>query len=66
MTDHPRIEINPDVLCGKPVIRGTRLSVELITGLLAEGWTQQEILDNYPGIALEDIAACVAYAQGGR
>ncbi len=57
-----RIEANPDVLTGKPVIRGTRIAVEQVVDLLAQGWTHAEIVENYPGIAAEDIAACLAYA----
>lgn len=57
-----RIEINPDVLVGKPVIRGTRLSVEFIVELLANDWTEQQIIDNYPGITHQDISACLHYA----
>ena len=58
-----RIALNPDVLVGKPVIKGTRLSVEFIVGLLAQGWSEQEVLRNYPGITLDDIRACLAYAH---
>jgi uncharacterized protein (DUF433 family) len=61
--EHPRLAIDPDVLLGKPVIRGTRLSVEFIIGLLADGWTEGEITANYPGITHEDILACLAYAR---
>ena len=57
-----RIAINPSVLCGKPVVRGTRLAVEFIVDLLAQGWLESEILRNYPGITHEDIAACLKYA----
>jgi len=63
MADHPRITLNPDVLAGKPVIRGTRLSVEFIIGLMADGWAESDILQNYPGVAHEDIIACLAYAR---
>jgi uncharacterized protein (DUF433 family) len=63
MTEHPRIALAPDVLAGKPVIRGTRLSVEFVIGLMADGWTEAEILQNYPGIAHDDIIACLAYAR---
>jgi uncharacterized protein (DUF433 family) len=63
MTDHPRISLAPDVLVGKPVIRGTRLSVEFIIGLMADGWAEADILANYPGISHEDIIACLAYAR---
>ena len=58
-----RITIDPAVLTGKPLIRGTRLSVEFIVGLLAQGWSEAEILRNYSGITREDILACLAYAQ---
>jgi uncharacterized protein (DUF433 family) len=63
MADHLRIVLDPAILAGKPVIKGTRLSVEFIIGLMADGWTEAEILRNYPGIAAEDIAACLAYAR---
>ena len=52
-----RIEINARILVGKPVIRGTRLAVEFIVELLANGWSEQHVLDNYPGMTLEDIHA---------
>ncbi len=58
-----RVVLNPEVLAGKPVIRGTRLAVTFIIDLLAQGWTEREILDNYPGISREDINACLAYAS---
>ena len=63
MADHPRISLAPDVLVGKPVIRGTRLSVEFIIGLMADGWAEADILADYPGISHEDIIACLAYAR---
>lgn len=63
MADAPRIVLDPSVLAGKPVIRGTRLSVEFIIGLLADGWSEADILHNYPGITEQDIAACLAYAR---
>jgi uncharacterized protein (DUF433 family) len=62
-TEQQRITLAPDVLAGKPVIRGTRLSVEFVIGLMADGWTQDDILANYPGIARDDIIACLAYAR---
>jgi uncharacterized protein (DUF433 family) len=58
-----RIVIDPGILVGKPVIKGTRLAVEFIIDLLAQGWTEQDILRNYPGLAREDIQACLAYAS---
>jgi uncharacterized protein (DUF433 family) len=57
-----RIEINPKVLCGKPVVKGTRLAVEFLLGLIAGGMAEGEILDAYPGLAREDLQACIAYA----
>ena len=63
MTHHPRITLDPAVLTGKPVIKGTRLAVDFIIGLLADGWAEADILQNYPGISREDIAACLAYAR---
>jgi uncharacterized protein (DUF433 family) len=62
-TEHPRITLDPKILGGKPVIRGTRLSVEFIIGLMANGWSEADILANYPGITHEDIIACLAYAR---
>jgi uncharacterized protein (DUF433 family) len=63
MTEHPRITLAPEVLAGKPVIRGTRLSVEFVIGLMADGWTEADVLQNYPGIGHDDIIACLAYAR---
>ena len=57
-----RIQIDPNILVGKPVIKGTRLAVEFVIDLLAQGWAEQEILRNYPGITHEDILACLKYA----
>jgi uncharacterized protein (DUF433 family) len=56
-----RIEINPQVMMGKPVIRGTRITVELILNKLAEGATESELLEDYPSLAPEDIRAAIAY-----
>ena len=61
--EHPRISLDPAVLAGKPVVRGTRLAVEFVIGLLADGWSETEILANYPGLARDDILACLAYAR---
>ena len=63
MTWSDRIIIDPAVLVGKPVIRGTRLAVEFIIDLLALGWSEADILKNYPGLTSEDIRACLAYAS---
>lgn len=60
-----RISQDPNILGGKPVIRGTRLAVELIIDLLAQDWTEAGILRNYPGLSDQDIRACVAYASQG-
>ena len=57
-----RIEINPAVMLGKPVIRGTRIPVELIIRKLGEGATEADLLDGYPGLTREDIQAALAYA----
>lgn len=58
-----RIDLDPEILAGKPVIRGTRLAVELILELLAAGQSENEILTNYPGLTREDILACLSYAS---
>jgi|CXWL01.1.fsa_nt_gi uncharacterized protein (DUF433 family) len=58
-----RIIVDPKILVGKPVIKGTRLAVEFIVELPAQGWAESEILRNYPGITHEDIAACLMYAS---
>lgn len=63
MNWHDRITINPEILTGKPVVKGTRLAVEFIIDLLAQGWTEEEILRNYPGLTSEDIRACLIYAS---
>ncbi len=58
-----RIEMNPEVLAGKPVIKGTRLAVEFVVGLLADGWSEQDLLHNYPALSHDDVLACLKYAQ---
>jgi uncharacterized protein (DUF433 family) len=58
-----RIVSDPDILVGKPVIRGTRLAVEFVIDLLAQGWPEAEILRNYPGLTREDVQACLSYAS---
>ena len=60
MTD--RIEINPKIMLGKPVIRGTRITVELVLRKLSEGATEADLLDAYPKLTREDIQAAVGYA----
>ena len=65
MTDQQlleRIVIDPKVMVGKPVIRGTRLTVEYILNLLAHGATVKEILEEYEGLTQEDIRACLLFA----
>jgi uncharacterized protein (DUF433 family) len=59
---HDRIILDPQILVGKPVIKGTRIAVEHIVSLLAQGWTEAEVLESYPHITHEDILACLAYA----
>ncbi len=58
-----RIELNPNVLAGKPVVKDTRLAVEFIVDLLAQGWTEESIIRNYPGLTSDDIRACLQYAS---
>ena len=58
-----RITANPEIFGGKPIIRGMRISVELILGLLAQGVPQDEILADYPDLQPDDIRACIAYAH---
>lgn len=62
MTIQDRIVVDPQILVGKPVVRGTRLAVEFIIDLLAQGWSEADLLRNYPGLTHEDILACLAYA----
>ena len=56
------IHSDPGVLLGKPVVKGTRLSVEFILGLFSEGWTEQQILENYPTLTRESLRAVFAFA----
>ena len=58
-----RITFNPKIFGGKPIIRGRRLAVEHILGMLAAGDTIDTILEGYPWLELEDIQACLAYAH---
>lgn len=57
------IGADPTVLGGKPVIKGTRLAVEFVLGLLAQGWSEADISRSYPGVTPVQIRACMAYAQ---
>ena len=60
---HERIVVDPDILVGKPVIKGTRISVELIIDLLARGYSKEQILEQYDHLTPEDVQACLAYAS---
>ena len=62
MTITDRIEIDPKIMLGKPVIRGTRIPVELVLRKLAEGATEPDLLDAYPRLTREDIQAAIGYA----
>ena len=62
MTYHDRIEINPGVMLGKPVVRGTRVTVELILSKFSEGATELDLLDAYPHLSEADIRAAIKYA----
>ena len=64
MAEHwkDRIIVDPKILSGKPIIRGTRLSVEFILDLLANNWTIESILENYPQLKKDDITAVLKYA----
>ncbi|WP_165245252.1 DUF433 domain-containing protein [Paludisphaera soli] len=57
-----RIAVDPAVLVGKPVIKGTRLAVEFLLDLMAEGWPVEQILDNYPQLTADDLRAALHYA----
>lgn len=58
-----RVVVDPEILAGKPIIRGTRLAVEFILELLAAGRSQEDLLNDYTGLTKEDILACLAYAS---
>ena len=64
VSEHPvptvRIVLDPMILAGKPVIRGTRLTVDFVIGLMADDWNETDILRNYPGLSHDDLAACFA------
>jgi len=63
MAHNERIVVDPSVLAGKPIVKGTRISVEFVIDLLARGWTSEEILREYDHLTREDIQACLAYAS---
>ena len=58
-----RIEVNPAVLVGKPIIKGTRISVELILDRMADGWTMEDVLASYPNISREDVLAALSFSS---
>ena len=58
-----RIILDEKILRGKPLVKGTRLSVDFILDLLANGWTHEEIFENYPQLTSDDIKACLEYAS---
>ncbi|HEX4495219.1 MAG TPA: DUF433 domain-containing protein [Thermoanaerobaculia bacterium] len=60
---HQHIVVDPKVLVGKPVIKGTRIAVELVIDLLARGYSKEQILEQYDHITVEDIQACLGYAS---
>ena len=63
MSWQDRIVVDPKVLTGKPVVRGTRISVELVVDLLTAGWSNEQILTSYPHLTEEDVRACLSYAS---
>ena len=63
MNELTRIEINPAVLAGKPIIKGTRIPVELIIKLVAQRWTDDQIIAEYPALKKEDIREALLYAE---
>jgi uncharacterized protein (DUF433 family) len=63
MNWQPYIHSDAKVLVGKPVVKGTRLSVEFLLGLFAAGWTEQQVLDNYPTLTRESLHAVFAFSS---
>jgi len=61
-----RIDLDPEVMLGKPVIRGTRITVEIILEKIAAGCPIEEVLAAYPRLTRDDVLAAMAYATGGR
>ena len=59
---HEKIIIDPRIIGGKPVVRGTRLAVEFVLELLAQGWSETQIIENYPALDQQGILACIGYA----
>ncbi len=58
-----RIVCDPEILMGKPTIKGTRISVELVLGWLGSGWSVEQFLENYPHVQREDVLAALTYAS---
>jgi len=58
-----RITLDPSVLAGKPIVKGTRISVELVIELLGKGWTVEQVLEEYDHLGRDDIQACLSYAS---
>jgi uncharacterized protein (DUF433 family) len=58
-----RIVLDPQILAGKPTIKGTRLSVQFVVDLLAQGWSEKDVLENYPDLTTDDVRACLQYAS---
>jgi len=59
---HERIAVDPNILVGKPIVKGTRIAVEFVIELLGRGWTVEQVLHEYEHLQPEDIQACLAYA----
>ena len=59
---HERIILDPAVLSGKPIVKGTRIAVEFVIDLLGRGWSVEELLREYDHLTLQDVQACLAYA----
>ncbi len=57
-----RLAADPNILCSKPIVKGTRISVELILDVLASGWTLDQVTDAYPSVTREDVLAAIAFA----
>ena len=64
--EHEKIEVNPSIMLGKPVIKGTRITVEIIMKKISAGLTQDQILKAHPHLTLEDIQAAIAFATTQR
>ena len=58
-----RIVFDPDICFGKPSVKGTRITVDLVIELLADGWSRDKVLENYPRLTHEDIQACLGYVS---